>query len=287
MTAYDPDGQILEDNVNITVNPDCGEYSVERLTGWGTSSGEWKITFQATDCAVGWDTLVVEVQNSCGKVGSDTTLLGIQPRVNNAPVVTVPEKDSGFVGDTVKYNAEAFDPDGDSLLDNANIIIEPDCGSIIGSRLTGKGTSSGSWEIVFYTLVCDPGTYRVIVEIEDALGAKGAGTTYVELKQPSGVDEESSERITNFLLKQNYPNPFNLNTEISFLLAYQCKADLKIYNLKGQLVKTLVEKEMNRGAHTVFWDGTDNQGNPVASGIYFYKLKTPDFTSVRKMILLK
>jgi len=287
-TASDPEDETLEDVAQLTVDPDCGVYSVVRLAGWGTSSGEWKVTFEATDCAVGYYTAEVEVQDSCGRSGVDTTLLEVQARPNNAPVVIVPAIiDSVYVDSIIEYTAVAADPDSDALLDDAKTRVVPPCGNAGGVRVGDTGTPSGTWEITFQTSGCTPGGHQVIVEIEDTLGAIGAGTTYVEIMLHTGVDEANPERVTGFFLDQNYPNPFNQRTEISFQLPGECKVDLRIYNLKGQLVKTIVDGKMNRGAHTVFWDGTDNGAREVASGIYFYKLKASDQVSIRRMVLLK
>jgi len=104
---------------------------------------------------------------------------------------------------------------------------------------------------------------------------------------PTDVPEAPSTGITGFVLEQNYPNPFNLKTSMSFEIPYECRVGLKIYNLAGRLVKTLVDRKMHKGLHTIFWDGTNSAGDPVASGVYFCKLTTPDFVGVKKMVLLK
>ena len=62
---------------------------------------------------------------------------------------------------------------------------------------------------------------------------------------------------------------------------------LKIYNVLGQLVKTLVDEPKERGTYEVIWDGKDENGNEVASGVYFYRLQTEDFTQTKKMVLMK
>ncbi len=85
----------------------------------------------------------------------------------------------------------------------------------------------------------------------------------------------------------NYPNPFNPETTISYSIAKVAKVKLDIYNLKGQLVKTLVNKELNAGSHSVNWDGKDMNDRSVSSGVYFYRLTTPDFTQSKKMIMMK
>ncbi len=88
-------------------------------------------------------------------------------------------------------------------------------------------------------------------------------------------------------LGQNYPNPFNPTTSICYSLKNKDFVELKIYNIRGNLVKTLVEKNDKPGSHTVTWHGTDDRGKPVGSGIYFFKIKSGSFSSTKKMILIK
>jgi len=92
---------------------------------------------------------------------------------------------------------------------------------------------------------------------------------------------------TDFALSQNVPNPFNPSTDISFALPKDSKVSLTIYNVLGQHVKTLVDDYMRAGNQTVSWDGTDGTGRTVASGVYFYKLNASDFSSTKKMMMLK
>ena len=90
-------------------------------------------------------------------------------------------------------------------------------------------------------------------------------------------------------LKQNFPNPFNPETTISFSLAKDAKnAKIEIYNIKGQKVKTLVNDHLQIGNHSIIWNGDDESGKPVGSGIYFYKLNVNGKPkAVKKCLLLK
>jgi FtsP/CotA-like multicopper oxidase with cupredoxin domain len=85
----------------------------------------------------------------------------------------------------------------------------------------------------------------------------------------------------------NYPNPFNPETQISFRLPNAGNVDLRVFNLLGQEVRRLVSGELTAGEHTIRWDGRDAAGIVVASGIYFYRLETPDFKATKRMLLLK
>lgn len=88
-------------------------------------------------------------------------------------------------------------------------------------------------------------------------------------------------------LSQNYPNPFNPQTAIAFTLKERGAVSLKIYDVAGALVRELVNDTRVAGAHNVKWDGRDESGKQVASGVYFYKLVAGHFTSTKKMVLLK
>ena len=94
------------------------------------------------------------------------------------------------------------------------------------------------------------------------------------------TDEPSLPAITK--LFSNYPNPFNPETTISFDLANQCSVTIEVYNIKGQKVKTLAKDMFTPGHHTVVWNGTDNKGKSVSSGVYFYRMSTPNHTSLGK-----
>ncbi|MEJ2048991.1 MAG: FlgD immunoglobulin-like domain containing protein [Calditrichota bacterium] len=88
-------------------------------------------------------------------------------------------------------------------------------------------------------------------------------------------------------MDQNYPNPFNPTTSIGYALKENTKVVLKIYNLLGQEVRTLVNGNQEVGYKKVAWDGMNDKGTRVASGIYIYRIKAGDFVKARKMILMK
>lgn len=98
-------------------------------------------------------------------------------------------------------------------------------------------------------------------------------------------DDNVSALVTN--LAGNYPNPFNPTTSINFAMAEAGKVQIDVYNILGQKVKSLVNNHMEAGNHQVVWNGKDNANSPVASGVYFYKMKTGRYTSTKKMLMLK
>jgi hypothetical protein len=104
-----------------------------------------------------------------------------------------------------------------------------------------------------------------------------------------GAEVEGAEEIVVYRnrLGDNYPNPFNPNTIIEYSIARDSHVNLSIYNVNGQLVRTLRNEHQKRNQYTVSWDGKDNRGRHVSSGVYFYRLKTAEFTQSKKLILLR
>jgi hypothetical protein len=101
------------------------------------------------------------------------------------------------------------------------------------------------------------------------------------------VDDQQSVPVV-FALNQNYPNPFNPSTQISFDIPEASElVSLSVYNILGQNINTLVSGSMNAGRYTQEWDATDELGSPVASGIYFYELRSSNFVSRKKMLLIR
>ena len=92
---------------------------------------------------------------------------------------------------------------------------------------------------------------------------------------------------TQFSLKENYPNPFNPVTNISFSVPEPSHIKISIYNIKGGLVTILTNKVWNTGFHKLIWDTKSQNGNPISTGVYFYRMETRDFVQSKKMIFLK
>jgi immune inhibitor A len=115
------------------------------------------------------------------------------------------------------------------------------------------------------------------------------------LVRPLDIKDEAKQiELSDFTLKQNFPNPFNSSTIISFRVRREQKTvkssiptTLKIYNVIGRMVRTLVNEEKPAGEYQVTWDGKDGDGNELSAGVYFYRLKTKSSQETKKMILLK
>jgi len=106
-------------------------------------------------------------------------------------------------------------------------------------------------------------------------------------KFPTRVITTTTPSISDYVLEQNYPNPFNPETTIRYSLPATSDVRLNIYNMLGQEVKTLVRQQQASGSHQIKWDGTDNLGKLLASGLYFYRLDTDGNVNIKKMMLIR
>jgi len=103
-----------------------------------------------------------------------------------------------------------------------------------------------------------------------------------EYGDPLAVEQEKTNLPNRYSLRQNYPNPFNPSTNIEFTLPKPEYVELKVYNILGKEVTTLVSNKLNPGNHTYQFNSKN-----LSSGIYFYRIETGDFQDVKKMILLR
>jgi len=104
---------------------------------------------------------------------------------------------------------------------------------------------------------------------------------------PTDVTDTPENLPASFRVAQNYPNPFNPSTVIAYSLPARSDVTVEVYDILGRRVRTLTDQTQPAGTHQVTWDGTDEQSRPVASGIYFYRVKTDRYVETRKMTLLK
>jgi hypothetical protein len=170
-------------------------------------------------------------------------------------------------------------------------------------------TLTGDGEIICqYKKVSEPGSSTIGIEnnSEDvgiqyvfnemyALTASELGDNFAIKFTTNGPtvvsveDEINSENILPdaYVLEQNYPNPFNPETRIRYAIPEPGLVTLRIYRIDGQLVRTLQDANQSPGRYEKVWDGNNEFGNKVSSGVYFYRMQSNNFSQVRKMILLK
>ena len=90
-----------------------------------------------------------------------------------------------------------------------------------------------------------------------------------------------------YYLHQNYPNPFNPETSFQIDLPKTSMVTISVYNIRGQKVATLLNKNLNSGSHKIKWNGYASDGNSLSSGMYFYEMVTENYHAIKKLILVK
>ena len=158
-------------------------------------------------------------------------------------------------------------------------------------------TTSNEWTqlTVVDTLFLEEGdSVAIVLDSGMTSGPDIVGYSYFDLVEEKktgqilvSVDDAADLRIKDFRLFQNFPNPFNPATTISYHLPKDAKVNLQIYNLLGQEVRTLVNQTQTAGDNLVVWDGKDDSGQIVNSGLYIYRLETENTAIHRKMLFLK
>nr|MBP7459648.1 T9SS type A sorting domain-containing protein [Candidatus Delongbacteria bacterium] len=259
-------------------------------------------------CASGTDSTMdlagTSVGVSIGKVGethAGYSYFGVQTFWSDPCLVTdayYPKGEKDFAGvasDPITNDWASTDLTAVDRTDHWGDYVEvaPNSKKILTGKAygydVGTRTSNGTWATVFlpwnFSILADttggantsPDAEKLMKNILDYLDAK-----------TSGIDDDPF--YTNPMrteLFSNYPNPFNPTTELSFSLAQAGTVQLEIYDIVGQKVKTLVNDYKSVGTYRLSWNGLDDSGNKVSSGVYFYRLKTADYTKTQKMMFLK
>ncbi len=222
----------------------------------------------------------------------DADTVNITGNVTGVNVGVVPIGSTGYahVGGTIHSSAGA-------PLAGVNLVATSSTGDVLG-----YGLSDGNGNYAIDAVAT--GSVTISVEREEYVPTAGnvniTSSTFslnnvdftLSPATPTGVTDRGTTPAA-FALQQNYPNPFNPSTTIGFNIPASSRVSVKIFNLLGQEVVSLVNGELAAGTHAVLWNGKDNAARSVASGIYFYKLTaTPssggqEVTQIRKMILMK
>ncbi|MCL5031568.1 MAG: T9SS type A sorting domain-containing protein [Bacteroidetes bacterium] len=131
-------------------------------------------------------------------------------------------------------------------------------------------------------------SYNGSIYVFGGLDQDGQPVTKVEkLNLITGISNQNTSTPQNFELENNYPNPFNPSTQIALKISKTSKVSLDVYNILGTHVKNIITRIFSPGEYKFTWNGTDDKGNSLASGIYIYTLSSDYFTNSKKMVLLK
>ena len=235
------------------------------------------------------------------------------PATNETVVITTPDVGSPtfqmcFYFDGYSWNINNWNVDDVILIGPYNpsnpgfvtgtVTLEGGTGNVENVEVTAAYVTVNPDNTGYYEITILPGTFNVTATLDGYFPETVTGVVVEEGLITSGVDFtlEAVVGVDDIVtakteLLNNYPNPFNPETNIAFSIKEAGYTTLEVYNMKGQLVKTLVNEVKESGNYTVTWNGTNNSNRSVSSGVYFYKMVSEGnsgrYTSTKKMILLK
>jgi Secretion system C-terminal sorting domain/Putative Ig domain len=167
----------------------------------------------------------------------------------------------------------------------------------LSDRTSGLTLNSSFTGNILTVLICDPNGSPIRSGDGPMLDLVATDADLITLESAELSDIHGNMILTkinsgiaipeSFELGQNYPNPFNPTTTISFGLPSEARINLKIYNIRGQLIDGLIDDVLEAGYHEIEWNGCDRYGQKVSSGVYFYKITAGEFSESKKMIMLK
>ena len=260
---------------NTTASNNAWQQVGFTLNDYFGSPGQMRLRFQASDDGVGslvegaFDDLSI----LASEVVSDLA----------APTVSVTAPSGGYYANGQTMNV-AWNATDDVGVVHARVLLSLDGGGSF-DLVIAEGALAGAvaWTV---DVPSDESSYdcRVRVEVIDGVGRTTSDDSAAFTIEPGTTDVPLPTHVT---LAQNHPNPFNPQTVIVFSLPRAQEASLRIYDLQGKLVRTLVRGVQAAGRHEVTWQGRNDSDGAVASGLYFYRLTTDAGEQVRKMTLLK
>lgn len=200
------------------------------------------------------------------------------------PTVTVVYPNDGEIfepGDTVEIQWIATDND---QVDSVSIYYSENGGSDYTKIAVGEPNDS-LYEWIAPSIESDSCLVRVVAYDPVLLTGEDTSDSLFSIKIITGDGDDIPKLV--FRLLQNYPNPFNPITRIRFSIGEASNVTLKVYDVSGRVIRVLVDEQLKADTYEVIWDGRDNRGKTVTSGIYFYRLSAGRFTKTRKMVLLR
>ncbi|MBI5868641.1 MAG: T9SS type A sorting domain-containing protein [candidate division Zixibacteria bacterium] len=236
------------------------------------------------------DTAMIAPRNRLVFVlGQDNPVVGVAPEFTKGVVtilandVAIGTEDSLDTGSaptdtaTIDPGIETGDSDPDSTAGEIVGDIAPPAGDSTSSQDT---TSSDPAEV---TRIVEKGALAIASDDESDQNP----TSVIKSKGTAGHSPATEGAVTKVSLCSNFPNPFNAGTSIRYAVTEQTTINVSVYNLLGQKVATIAEGSRSPGEYFAIWNAADGRGNPVSSGIYFYRVQSGSRTEVGKMMLIR
>ena len=230
-------------------------------------------------------TSVYDHMNRLGQTWVDAEGLTSALAVDNPPVAVAPGIEIPQDGTTVMFNVSASDQNADPIqtfvADLSMLPVGNDAVFTAGGLDTPMATGTFTWT----PTASDSGDYSVTFTAGNCISSR-VQTAIIHVIGIATAVETSEGRPLNFLAA-NQPNPFAPSTAIDYSLASEGDVRIHVYSANGRAVRTLVSARLPAGPHRTTWNGTDDTGRPVASGVYWCRMESGSFRMSRRMILLR
>ncbi len=242
--------------------------------------------------------ILINYLDNGGKLLLSGRNIGADPQIGASTFYTQ------YLGATHRFSFTNFDHplqgiDGDPIGDGLTLTFDPTFPDIVVPQDGLEGVEPAfyfeGYENFYGCLRHESEAYRTVyysISLDSVVEPDGRSEAIRRsIYWLNGMDSvEPTQEVAvakAYHLGQNFPNPFNPKTVISYVLPQKSAIKLNVYSITGQLVKTVVDQTEDAGNHSVSWDGTDWQGGPVSSGVYFYELSAANEQIVRQMVLLR
>ncbi|MGB2696781.1 MAG: T9SS type A sorting domain-containing protein, partial [Candidatus Zixiibacteriota bacterium] len=235
----------------------------------------------------GGDEKLIEWSSHCDWNVNDTVVIDSFRRTDNYPIPPVNFSDPQGGQPSVEFKYGEL-VQATQTSDSVMIEYSADAGKI-WSTVVASTPNDGEY---LWSPVPNPPSdsclIRVSSKVANPISVLSDGF-FTILSETTGVREEKKpENLPEkFVLYQNYPNPFNPSTKIEFSMSEGAQVRLGIYDITGRRVKKLLDEALPSGHWSIVWNGEDDKGMEVASGVYFYRLKTYQYTQTRKMVIVR
>ena len=265
--------QILNIGDEVTVNGTITDYNPDYHFKWDNNTVMLvdEVIVNSSGNLVAPVNVETDVLN--GENASAEQYEGVLVRISNAELVSVNQYDVTFDDGTGPCLV-----DGDFMVSGDNYANAKFYVNSTDNYLAVNGDTIRPGDIVDHIqgiFTYSFGTFKVSVR-----GVDDVGTV-------SGINPDHEAIPFTYQLKQNFPNPFNPETKIYFEIPEPQNVTLVIYNMLGQKVRTLINENFKAGQHVINWDGTNDQGIRMSTGMYIYRIKAGDFIAAKKMLMMK
>lgn len=274
-------GGIIKNNI-VYQNSGGGQYGTAGIMIW--YSTPWTATIEN-------NTIVGNISTStAGGLSVEGTAAYIRNNIIWGNTQQTGQQITGYQSSILEYcNTE------ESYAGTGNISVNPDFDSTnyqlnASSACIDSGNPAALYNDIEDTNNIGYALFPSLGALRNDIGAYGGpgATILPDYSSITAIKEREYFNLPkSIILHQNYPNPFNLSTTISFELTKSSIVDLRIYDVTGKLVRTLLEKQNLTGKNSVDWNGRNNSGQVVSSGIYYYKINIEYLSEIKRMLLLK